>query len=85
MDNFEALPQLIGVVLVVDFKADVPGGNWVTVRFPPGPSSVVHLGGLEWRVKCWRNRVKPSKKTMEKQREWKDKINRTDWGSGRGV
>ena len=33
MDNFEALPHLIGVASVVDFEADVPGGNWVTVGF----------------------------------------------------
>jgi len=33
MDNFEALPHPIGVVYVVDFEADVPGGNWVTVGF----------------------------------------------------
>ena len=53
MGNFEALPHLIGVAPVVDFEVDVPGGNWVTVgvRFSPGPSSDVHLGRLEWRVK----------------------------------
>ena len=35
MDNFEAIMHLIAVV---DFEADVPGGNWVTVgyRFLPG-------------------------------------------------
>ena len=31
----------------------VPGGNWVTVgyRFPPGPSSKVHLGRQHWKGK----------------------------------
>ena len=45
-DHFEALPQLNRVASVVDFEADVPGGNWVTVGFdsPPGPSSDVHWG-----------------------------------------
>ena len=32
-DHFEAVPQLILVALAVDFEADVPGGNWVTVGF----------------------------------------------------
>ena len=32
-DDFEALPHLIRVATVVDFEADVPGGNWVTVGF----------------------------------------------------
>ena len=32
-DHFEALPQLNRVASVVDFEADVPGGNWVTVGF----------------------------------------------------
>ena len=32
-DLFEALPHLIRVAMVVDFEADVAGGNWVTVRF----------------------------------------------------
>ena len=32
-DHFEALPHLIRVAMVVDFEADVPGGNWVTVGF----------------------------------------------------
>ena len=38
MYNFEAIMHLIGVATVVDFEADVPGGNWVTVgyRFLPG-------------------------------------------------
>ena len=40
----------------------VPHDIWVTVGFdPPRPSSDVHLGRLEWRVKWWRNRVKPWK------------------------
>ena len=38
-DDFEALPHLIRVASVVDFKADVPGGNWVTVGFD---SPLVH-------------------------------------------
>jgi hypothetical protein len=55
------------------FEGYVPGGNWVTVgyRFPPGPSSEVHLGRLEWKgqimektnktmEKPWKNRAKPS-------------------------
>ena len=32
-DHFEALPHLIRVAMVIDFEADVPGGNWVTVGF----------------------------------------------------
>jgi len=39
MDDFEAILHLIRVATAVDFEADVPGGNWVTVgyRFLPGP------------------------------------------------
>ena len=33
LQTFEALPHLIRVATVVDFEADVPGGNWVTVGF----------------------------------------------------
>ena len=59
MDNFEALPHLIGVASVVDFERF---WGWCTrwqlgdggVRFPPGPSSDVHLGRLEWMVKSAR-------------------------------
>ena len=38
MDDFEAILHLIRVATAVDFEADVPGGNWVTVgyRFLPG-------------------------------------------------
>ena len=38
MYNFEAIMHLIGVATVVNFEADVPGGNWVAVgyRFLPG-------------------------------------------------
>ena len=45
----------------------VPGGNWVTVgyRFPPGPSSEVHSGRLEWKGKI----MEKSSKTMEKPSE----------------
>jgi len=39
VDDFEAILHLIRVAIAVDFEADVPGGNWVTVgyRFLPGP------------------------------------------------
>ena len=65
------------VASVVDFERF---WGWCTrwqlgdggVRFPPGPSSDVHLGRLEWRV---------NDGEIEKLREWKDKINRTDWSS----
>ena len=58
--------HLIGVASVVDFERF---WGWCArwqlgdggVRFPPGPSSDVHLWRLEWRVKWWRNRVKPWK------------------------
>ena len=36
-DHFEAIPQLNRVASVVDFEADVPGGNWVTVGFDSPP------------------------------------------------
>ena len=54
------------------FEGYVPGGNWVTVgyRFPPGPSSEVHLGRLEWKGKIMektsKTMEKPWSKTMEK-------------------
>ena len=67
MDNFEALPHLIVVALVVDFEADVPGGNWVTVGFD-SPWSVLRraLGetGTEGKM------MEKSSKTREKQ--WKN-------------
>ena len=54
------------------FEGYVPGGNWVTVayRFPPGPSSEVHLGRLEWKVKLWRSRVKTMEKSSETIEQW---------------
>ena len=85
MDHFEALPHLIGVASVVDFERS---WGWCTrwqlgdggVRFPPGPPSDVHLGRLEWRVKWWRNRVKPWKNNG-KVEGMEGEINRTDWSS----
>ena len=66
MDNFEALPHLIGVASVVDFEADVQGGNWVTVGFDP-PWSVLRraLGetGMEGKM------MEKSSTTIEKQWE----------------
>ena len=59
-DHFEALPQLNRVASVVDFEADVPGGNWVTVGFDSpwsvqrralGARKNVHWGRREWRGK----------------------------------
>ena len=59
-DHFEALPQLNRVATVVDFEADVPGGNWVTVGFDSplvrpvtciGARKNVHWGRREWRGK----------------------------------
>ena len=50
-DHFEALPQLNRVVSVVDFEADVPGGNWVTVGFDsPLVRPVTCIGGTEKRA-----------------------------------
>ena len=52
-DHFEALPQLILVALAVDFEADVPCGNWVTVGFDSPlvrPSTSVG-GRRDWRAK----------------------------------
>ena len=48
----------------------MPGRNWVTVgyRFPPGPSSEVRLGRLEWKSKI----MEKSSKTMEKQ--WNNRV-----------
>ena len=46
-DAFHAFPHLIRVATVVDFAAYVPG-----------PSSEVHLGWVEWRVKGCKNGVK---------------------------
>ena len=43
-DHFEALPHLILVAMAVDFEADVPCGNWVTVGFDP-PLVRPSLGG----------------------------------------
>ena len=50
-DHFEALPQLNRVATVVDFEADVPGGNWVTVGFDsPLVRPVTCIGGTEKRA-----------------------------------
>ena len=50
-DHFEALPQLHRVASVVDFEADVPGGNWVTVGFDsPLVRLVTCIGGTEKRA-----------------------------------
>ena len=50
-DHFEALPQLNRVATVVDFEADVPGGNWVTVGFDsPVVRPVTCIGGTEKRA-----------------------------------
>ena len=50
-DHFEALPQLNRVASVVDFEADVPGGNWVTVGFDsPLVRPVTCIGGTEKRA-----------------------------------
>ena len=67
MDNFEALPHPIGVVYVVDFEADVPGGNWVTVGFD-SPWSVLRcaLGETGMEAKM----MEKSSKTIEKK--WKN-------------
>jgi len=53
------------------FEGYVPGGNWVTVgyRFPPGPSSEVHLGRLEWKGQI----MEKTNKTMENHgKPWKN-------------
>ena len=50
-DDFEALPHLIRVATVVDFEADVPGGNWVTVGFDsPLVRLVTCIGDTEKRA-----------------------------------
>ena len=50
-DHFEALPQLNRVASVVDFEADVPGGNWVTVGFDsPLVRLVTCIGDTEKRA-----------------------------------
>ena len=51
MDHFEALPQLNRVASVVDFEADVSGGNWVTMGFDsPLVRLVTYIGGTEKRA-----------------------------------
>ena len=59
-DHFEALPHLILVAMAVDFEADVPCGNWVTVGFDSPlvrPSTCIGWR-REWRVKWSKNGVK---------------------------
>ena len=69
--------------MVVDFEADVPGGNWVTVGSIP-PWSVLDKGMQKWsqsRTEQWKN----LERVMEKEREWKDKIKGRIGVSGRGA
>ena len=91
-DDFEALPHLIRVAMVIDFEADVPGGNWVTVGFDP-PWSVLRrafgVSGMEGKgMQKWSQSIteqwKNSDRVMEKERDWKDKIKGTDWSFGAG-
>jgi hypothetical protein len=47
-EHFEALPQLNRVTSVVDFEADILGGNWVTAGFDsPLVRPVTYIGGTE--------------------------------------
>ena len=80
MDNFEALPHLIGKASVVDFERF---WGWCT-RWQVGDGGVRFrrpLGEIGMEGKMMEKSSKTMEKTMEKLREWKDKINRTDWSS----
>ena len=53
--------------MAVDFEADVPCGNWVTVGFdsPPGPSIDVHWGATGMEGKMKQERSQSTRKAME--------------------
>ena len=54
--QFEAVPQPFGVATVVGFAANVPGGNWVTVRFDsPLVRAWTCIGGVKTEEKQWKN------------------------------